>query len=87
MGIFDRISRAETQSREMATQLGVDLNTSPELTPGLEAANMRRRIFRCAWCAHHDDCQRRLENGGLTEAPEYCRSKAEFDWAAKLSAL
>lgn len=87
MGVFDRIRRAETQSREMAAQLGVDLNAAPDLTPGLEAANMRRRIFRCAWCAHHDDCEKRLEHGGLTEAPEYCRNKAEFDWAAKLSAL
>lgn len=87
VGVFERIKRAETQSREMAEQLGVDLHHSPEITPGLEAANMRRRIFRCAWCAYHDDCEKRLEGGGLTEAPEYCRNKAEFDWAARISAL
>ena len=87
MGVFERINRAEIQSREMAEQLGVDLHAYCDHTPGLEAANMRRRIFRCVWCAHHDDCEKRLEDGGLTEAPEYCRNKAEFDWARKLMAL
>ena len=80
MGVFDKIKRAEIQSRDMAAQLGVELSASPDLTPGLEAANLRRRIFRCALCSHQDDCQKKLATGGLTEAPAYCRNKAEFDF-------
>lgn len=79
MGMFRKFSRAAEQANEMATQLGVDVNRGLDHTPDLEAARLRNRIFRCAWCGHHEDCAKRLEAGGLTEAPEYCRNKAEFD--------
>ncbi|MEL7465941.1 MAG: DUF6455 family protein [Pseudomonadota bacterium] len=79
MGVFRKFSRAAEQANEMAVQLGVDMGRAADPLPDMEAARLRNRIFRCAWCGQHEDCAKRLEAGDLTEAPDYCRNKAEFD--------
>ncbi|MEO1613219.1 MAG: DUF6455 family protein [Pseudomonadota bacterium] len=79
MGVFRKFTRAAEQAEAMAAQLGVDVNRDLRQTPDLQAARLRNRIFRCAWCGHHEDCAKRLEADDLTEAPDYCRNKAEFD--------
>ena len=61
----------------MADATGVDLVEQMQRGK-LDSEDLRMMVHRCQGCTHPCDCEMRLDAGGLTATPDYCRNTSEF---------